>query len=228
MLTVNGDRDVVERQLAAGGLCCPSCGGVLGGWGNAAAALVRVLDGPDVVLVPRRSRCRACGGTHVLLPARFLSRRADAGGGDRAGAGGEGGGEGSPGDRAGAGPAGVDGAGLAPGAGPECGAGAGEVHGAGGGLVTDPPLPAPAGSPLADAVAAVAAPPRRRRGAGGGQGGAVGAGGGGDVRAAAGPVVAGRWPATRAGPGQRRGEPQSSVTGGFPPFSLRRDARVRG
>jgi len=26
-----------------------------------------------------RSRCRACGGTHVLLPARLLLRRADAG-----------------------------------------------------------------------------------------------------------------------------------------------------
>ena len=79
VLTVNGDRDVVERQLLSGGLCCPSCGGVLGGWGNAAERWIRVLDGPDVVLVPRRSRCRACGGTHVLLPARFLSRRADAG-----------------------------------------------------------------------------------------------------------------------------------------------------
>jgi len=79
VLTVNGDRDVVERQLLAGELCCPSCGGVLGGWGNAAERLVRVLEGPDVVLVPRRSRCRGCRGTHVLLPARFLSRRADAG-----------------------------------------------------------------------------------------------------------------------------------------------------
>ena len=79
VLTVNGDRDVVEWQLLSGGLCCPSCGGVLGGWGNAAERRIRVLDGPDVVLVPRRSRCRACGGTHVLLPAQFLSRRADAG-----------------------------------------------------------------------------------------------------------------------------------------------------
>ena len=30
-------------------------------------------------LVPRRSRCRECGGTHVLLPAWCLLRRADAG-----------------------------------------------------------------------------------------------------------------------------------------------------
>jgi hypothetical protein len=42
--------------------------------------MVRMLAGPDEVLVPRRSRCcQGCGGTHVLLPAQFLSRRADAG-----------------------------------------------------------------------------------------------------------------------------------------------------
>ena len=78
MLTVNGDRDVVERQLAGGELACPSCGGVLGGRGNALERRVRVLEGPDVALIPRRSRCRGCGGTHVLLPAWCMSRRADA------------------------------------------------------------------------------------------------------------------------------------------------------
>jgi len=78
VLTVNGDRDVVERQLAGGELACPSCGGVLGGWGHAAERPVRILDGPDVRVRPRRSRCRGCGGTHVLLPAWCLSRRADA------------------------------------------------------------------------------------------------------------------------------------------------------
>jgi hypothetical protein len=157
VLTVNGDRDVVERQLLSGGLCCPSCGGVLGGWGNAAERRIRVLDGPDVVLVPRRSRCRACGGTHVLLPARFLSRRADAGAvigraleAKAAGAG----------HRAAA---------LALGRPASTVRGwlrslarnAGRVRerftALAAGLVTDPPLPAPAGSPLADAVAAVAA-----------------------------------------------------------------------
>ena len=39
---------------------------------------VRAADGPDAELVPRRSRCRRCGGTHVLLPAWCLLRRADA------------------------------------------------------------------------------------------------------------------------------------------------------
>ncbi len=79
MLTVNGDRAVVERQLADGELACPSCGGVLGGWGNARLRRVRVPGGRDVELVPRRARCRGCGATHVLLPAWCLSRRADAG-----------------------------------------------------------------------------------------------------------------------------------------------------
>jgi hypothetical protein len=79
VLTVNGDLGVVERQLAGGELTCPSCGGVLGGWGHAPERRVRVLEGDDVRVRPRRSRCRGCGGTHVLLPAWCLSRRADAG-----------------------------------------------------------------------------------------------------------------------------------------------------
>ena len=78
VLTVNGDRDEVERQLAGGELACPLCGGVLGGWGNARLRPVRVAEGPDAEVVPRRSRCRQCGGTHVLLPAWCLLRRADA------------------------------------------------------------------------------------------------------------------------------------------------------
>jgi hypothetical protein len=77
VLTVNGDRDEVERQLAGGDLACPSCGGVLGGWGNARLRPVRVRQGPDAELVPRRSRCRGCKATHVLLPAWCLLRRAD-------------------------------------------------------------------------------------------------------------------------------------------------------
>src|SRR5690242_18054133 len=85
VLTVNADRDVVERQLGGGELACPLCGGVLARWGHGAERRVRLLGGPGgerdrhVVLVPRRSRCRGCGATHVLLPAWCLSRRADAG-----------------------------------------------------------------------------------------------------------------------------------------------------
>ena len=61
MLTVNGDRDEVERQLAGGELACSSCGGVLGGWGNGRLRRVRVAEGPDEEMVPRRSRCRLRG-----------------------------------------------------------------------------------------------------------------------------------------------------------------------
>ena len=66
VLTVNGDRDAVERQLERGELACPSCGGVLGGWGEAVTRPVRQLEGDDERVTPRRSRCRACGATHVL------------------------------------------------------------------------------------------------------------------------------------------------------------------
>jgi len=157
VLTVNGDRDVVERQLAGGELACPLCGGVLGGWGNAVARLIRQLEGPDEAVTPRRSRCRSCRATHVLLPVQLLCRRADAGA--------------------------VIGRALeakAAGAGHRAIAGllgrpeptvrgwlraldrnAGRVRerftSLAASLVTGPPLPAPAGSPSADAVAAVAA-----------------------------------------------------------------------
>ena len=71
MLTVNGDRDEVERQLAGGELACPSCGGVLGGWGNGRLRPVRTAQGPDAEVVPRRSRCR-----HASLLRGEVIRRA--------------------------------------------------------------------------------------------------------------------------------------------------------
>ena len=157
MLTVNGDRAVVERQLGDGELACPLCGGVLAGWGNAVARLVRRLDGDDEVVRPRRSRCRGCRATHVLLPAQLLSRRADAGVVI---------GRALEAKAAGSGHRVI--AGL-------LGRPESTVRGwlralarnavwvrerftsLAASLVTDPPLPAPGGSPAADAVAAVAA-----------------------------------------------------------------------
>ncbi|HEX9356950.1 MAG TPA: hypothetical protein VF933_24430, partial [Streptosporangiaceae bacterium] len=125
MLTVNGDRDEVERQLAGGELACSSCGGVLGGWGNGRLRRVRVAEGPDAEMVPRRSRCRQCGATHVLLPAWCLLRRADAaaviGAALEAGAAGDG-------HRK----MGVDGAGVAAAVRRAGGGGAGVLHGAAG------------------------------------------------------------------------------------------------
>lgn len=76
MVTVEADLGRVERRLAAGELWCPSCGGVLAGWGRARPRQVRGPDGP-VPLWPRRSRCTGCGVTHVLLPVTALLRRAD-------------------------------------------------------------------------------------------------------------------------------------------------------
>jgi len=157
VLTVNGDGAVVERQLAGGELACPSCGGVLGGWGNARPRRVRVLDGTGRELVPRRSRCRGCAATHVLLPAWCLARRADAGAVI---------GRALEAKAAGAGhraiavllgrPASTVRGWLR-----ALGRQAGRVRetftALAAVLVPDPPLPAPAGSPLADAVAAVAA-----------------------------------------------------------------------
>jgi hypothetical protein len=157
VLTVSADRDEVERRLGAGGLSCPACSGVLAGWGWAAGRKVRGLDGRAVRVRPRRAACRGCGRTHVLLPVTLLSRRCDE--------------------------AAVIGAALeakAGGAGHRpiasmLGRPASTVRGwlrafaasaeglrqaftvLAAGLVSDPPLPAPAGSPLADAVAAVAA-----------------------------------------------------------------------
>jgi hypothetical protein len=70
------DREDVERRLVAGELACPACGGPLARWGRARERLVR---GRDEVsrLVPRRGRCRHCSRTHVLLPVTCLARRAD-------------------------------------------------------------------------------------------------------------------------------------------------------
>ena len=62
--------------LPGGELVCPDCGGSLGPWGWARARVLRD-DGGAVVVRPRRSRCRWCGVSHVLLPVFALLRRAD-------------------------------------------------------------------------------------------------------------------------------------------------------
>ena len=77
MLTVSADRDDVERQLGAGGLSCPLCGGGLAGWGRARQRQVRGCGGKVSRLAPRRARCGGCGRTDVLLPVTCLARRAD-------------------------------------------------------------------------------------------------------------------------------------------------------
>lgn len=69
------DDAAAAEQLMAGALACPDCGRALTAWGYARPRSVRGRHGP-VDLRPRRSRCRPCRTTHVLLPASCLPRRA--------------------------------------------------------------------------------------------------------------------------------------------------------
>jgi hypothetical protein len=66
----------VDVLLGEGRLRCPACRGRLGPWGRARPRWVRERHG-RVRHRPRRTRCLGCGGTHVLLAASMLARRAD-------------------------------------------------------------------------------------------------------------------------------------------------------
>jgi hypothetical protein len=66
-----------QRELAAGWLACPGCGGRLRSWGHARARPVRHPGGQRSWVRPRRACCAGCGATHVLLAAAVLPRRAD-------------------------------------------------------------------------------------------------------------------------------------------------------
>src|SRR5258707_6242554 len=74
VMTVRGSAGSVEKRLRAGRLRGPCCGGVLAPWGWARRRVVAMFAGP-AGFCPRRSRCRGCGRTHVLLPADLWSRR---------------------------------------------------------------------------------------------------------------------------------------------------------
>lgn len=77
MLMVGTDLLEVERSLRAGELACPGCAGVLAPWGYARRRTSR-REHDRVTHRPRRACCSGCGVTHVLLPATWLVRRADA------------------------------------------------------------------------------------------------------------------------------------------------------
>jgi transposase-like protein len=77
LLTVGNNTAGVEELLGNGLLSCPGCGGRLGGHGHAVRRHVFTAGRIPVAFQPRRSRCSACGSTHVLLPAWLLSRRCD-------------------------------------------------------------------------------------------------------------------------------------------------------
>lgn len=76
MLIVGTDQAEVEADLIAGGLGCPPCGAVLGPWGHARRRVLRCRTGEELVR-PRRTRCRSCRSTHVLLAESMLIRRRD-------------------------------------------------------------------------------------------------------------------------------------------------------
>ncbi len=78
MLTGGKDAADVERLLSSGRLGCPGCGGRLGRWGHARPRVVRGAGGDCWWLRPRRAICSGCWRTHVLLPVSVLARRADA------------------------------------------------------------------------------------------------------------------------------------------------------
>ncbi len=73
-MTVRGSEESVEARLRSGLLVC-WCGGTLRPWGHARARRVATFAGLAEV-VPRRGICRdGCGRSHVLLPGFLLSRR---------------------------------------------------------------------------------------------------------------------------------------------------------
>lgn len=78
MLTVGIDDAGVEARLVSARLACPGCGAPLAPWGRARARTVRGSGVIQWRLRPRRARCLGCGVTHVLLPVCCLARRADA------------------------------------------------------------------------------------------------------------------------------------------------------
>jgi hypothetical protein len=76
MRIVGESGPATERELHAGRLSCPRCGGVLRPWGTARLRRIRLGALVHRAVRPRRARCAGCGTTHVLLPDWLLLRRA--------------------------------------------------------------------------------------------------------------------------------------------------------
>jgi transposase-like protein len=72
------DASAAAADLAAGELACPSCpAGRLAPWGYGRDRAVRLRGGRVARLRPRRARCRSCRRTGILLPSWCAPRRAD-------------------------------------------------------------------------------------------------------------------------------------------------------
>lgn len=77
MLIVGIDTAAVETDLIGGRLSCPNCASGLRPWGHSVEREVRLLHRIEDRFF-RRSICRACSTTHVLIPEDTLLRRRDA------------------------------------------------------------------------------------------------------------------------------------------------------
>ncbi|GAA2814620.1 hypothetical protein [Nonomuraea dietziae] len=67
LITVEVDAAEVERRLRAGEITCPSCAGVLTGWGFGRRRRLWGMGEALIEVQPRRTRCSSCARTHVLL-----------------------------------------------------------------------------------------------------------------------------------------------------------------
>lgn len=76
MLIVGIDAAAVETDLIGGRLACPVCGSSLRPWGHSVDREVRLLVRAEHRFL-RRSMCRTCSATHVLIPEDMLLRRRD-------------------------------------------------------------------------------------------------------------------------------------------------------
>lgn len=76
MIIVGIDAVAVETDLVDGRLACPRCGPGLRPWGHGVEREVRLGVGVERRRL-RRSICRVCGATHVLVPEDSLLRRRD-------------------------------------------------------------------------------------------------------------------------------------------------------
>jgi hypothetical protein len=74
VIIVGTDSTVVEKALCTGALSCPDCSGRLQPWGYGTEREVRFLNRSERRR-PRRSICRPCKRTHILLPEDTLARR---------------------------------------------------------------------------------------------------------------------------------------------------------
>lgn len=70
--------ELAEQLLADGDMRCPRCrNGQLAAWGYGRRRTVRSHGGATVTIRPRRTRCGACGSTHIVMPAALQPRHAD-------------------------------------------------------------------------------------------------------------------------------------------------------